>query len=71
MLTNVVDAIENQVNKKSDFEKHQSKRLEVLLEILVSENKSDLDKERKSIIKKLKAAGILDGNSALSKNYRG
>lgn len=70
MPTTVMDAIEQQVNKKSSFEEYQIKKLKSLKAALAAGNEEELNILRREIITELKTAGILNENNDLSDNYK-
>lgn len=52
------------------FEEYQKLYLQRLKEILARNDKAELAKESKRIIKKLQSAGILDESEELAEPYR-
>lgn len=70
MPTAVLEAIENQINRKTPFEEEQEKRLKELREIINSKDEQRIENERKYILEKLKRAGILDDSYKLAKEYK-
>ena len=70
MPTVVLEAIEEQINQKDEFDKKQEIQLKYLQDAINSNNPATIKRARNQVLKQLIRAGILDQSGNLTDPYK-
>ena len=70
MPTVVLEAIEEQINQKDEFDKKQEIQLKYLQDAINSNNRATIKRARNQVLKQLIRAGILDQSGNITDPYK-